>query len=136
MSGAKGITRRTQHVTSGAYSKEPGSVLLHWEKYNKATAEHAREIIQKYLRLLHWDEKHPKYGEIRSIAVLTISRGMLLMRVLDKNYERKVKEPHTQAVIRMRACDELTRLQELDADIQARIAKLGILFNNNKQRRP
>jgi hypothetical protein len=129
----KGVIRRT-HVTSGAYSKDLGDVLAFWYKHNPGTAAHVEEIITKYLRHLGWDASHFRQPEVRDLAVRTVSRGILFMKILEDDYTRKVKDPATRVIIKERPADQFTRLEEIDQDIQSRIAKLGLLFKINKQK--
>jgi len=125
----KGIVRRT-HVSSGAYSENLGDVLAFWKKHNPGTAAHVEEIITKYLRGLKWNVDHPRYIEVRDLAIRTVSRGILFMKILEDDYTRKVKDPATGVVIKERPADQFTRLEEIDQEIQSRIAKLELLFNN------
>lgn len=123
-------TIRKNSTTSGAYSNDPGYTLLVWRRKNPGTAAHADELIASHLRFLKWDAAHPRFNEVRDLAVLTISRGMLFMKILEMDYTRKVKNPVTGVTIKERAADQLRRLEELDINIQDRIVNLGLLSNH------
>ncbi|MFA4957274.1 MAG: hypothetical protein WC556_09935 [Candidatus Methanoperedens sp.] len=118
------------HITSGAYSENLEDVFRYWEVHNPGTAAHVEEIITKYLRGLKWNADHPRYIEVRDLAIRTVSRGILFMKILEDDYTRKVKAPVTGVFIKERPADQFTRLEEIDQEIQSRIAKLGLLFNN------
>jgi hypothetical protein len=86
-------TIRKNSTTSGAYSNDPGYTLLVWRRKNPGNAAHADELIARHLRFLKWDAAHPRFNEVRDLVVLTISRSMLFMKILEMDYTRKVKDP-------------------------------------------
>lgn len=130
----KGVVRRT-NIQHGAYSENLDDVLSFWKKHQPGNAARVEEIITSCLRHLGWEANHPRFNEIRDLAIRTVSRGMLFMKVLEDDYIRIVKDPITRVEIKKRPADQLVRLEELDIEIQERIAKLGLYSTVNKRRR-
>lgn len=130
----KGIVRRTC-IVHGAYSKDLGDVLASWKKKQPGAAARVDEIITKYLRALGWTPEHEQYNEVRDLSIQTVSRGMFFMKILEMDYTRHLKD-HTGVEIKERPCDQLTRLETLDTEIQARIVKLGLypIINKKKEK--
>lgn len=128
----KGIIRRNC-ITHGAYSKDFGDVLSYWRKKYPGNAARVEEIITSFLSRLGWKADHERYIEVRDVAILTVSRGALLVKVLDVGFTRTVKDPDTGARIKDRPADQLTRLLEMDVDIDSRMKKLGLYPVINKK---
>lgn len=127
----KGLVRRT-HITSGASSKNLEDVLAFWTKHNPGRAAHVQEIIQKYLCHLRWDESHSRYIEVRDLAIRTVSRELLFMKILEDDYMRDVRDPITHKIIKQRPADQITRLLEIDDEITTRLINLGLYSTINR----
>ncbi len=129
----RGIIRRT-HVNHGAYvqTEHLGEVLAFWKKHKPSMAAHAAKLIEQYLRALGWTVEHERFHEVEEVVILTIARGALFMKVFNVDFTRLVRDPATKNIIKERPAEQMRRLEELDADIQLRIVRLGLLSTINK----
>ena len=124
----KGISRCTC-VRSGAYSsvEQLPNILKAWKKYSPGNYHRAMAIIDKYLRWLCWDETHERYCEIRDLAVRTVSRSELFLILIDKDFTRKVRDKVTKNFIKSKPADQVRMMENIDAEIQQRLSRLGII---------
>lgn len=114
-------------VRHGAYSTNPLSVLPFWKKHNAGNAARVEEISTSFFRRLCWAREHPCASEITELAIRIVSRGALLMKVIDMDFTRKVLDPDTGKTIKLRPCDQISKLFQLDDEIDARMIRLGLL---------
>lgn len=121
-----GLGPRRTNVSHGAYT-DPGEAYQFWKKHNPGLAGRVDDHIRRHLRALGWDEKHPRYKEVRDLAIRTVSRGMLLMKIIDKDFARIVRDPKTGQEVKQRPADQFARLEELDDEIKIGLEKLGLL---------
>ncbi|MFH1733087.1 MAG: hypothetical protein ABIE92_00110 [bacterium] len=126
----KGISRCTC-VRSGAYSsvEQLPNILKAWKKYSPGNYHRAMAIIDKYLRLLRWDQNHPRFGEVRDLSVRTVSRSELFLILLQKDFTRRIRDKHTGHFIKLKPCDQILLMEKIDLEIQQRLLKLGIIGN-------
>lgn len=121
-----GLGPRRTNVSHGAYT-DPGEAYQFWKKHNPGLAGRVNDHICRHLRALGWDEKHPRYQEVRDLAIRTVSRGMLLMKIIDRDFMRMVRDPKTGQEVMQRPADQFVRLEELDDEIKTGLEKLGLL---------
>jgi hypothetical protein len=129
----RGIVRRT-HVSNGAYSENLDDVMSFWEKHNPGNAARVQELVSGHLRFLGWTREHERFLEVRDLSIRVVSCDLLLMKILDMDYTRLVKDPLSGGTIRERAADQFTRLYKLDDEIQGRMMKLGLYSKINKNK--
>lgn len=129
----RGIVRRT-HISNGAYSENLDDVISFWEKHNPGNAARVQELTSGHLRFLGWTREHERFLEVRDLSIRVVSRDLLLMKIIDMDYTRLVKDPLSGGTIRERAADQFKRLHELDDEIDERMMKLGLYSRINKNK--
>ncbi len=138
----RGLGPRLTRGGSGAYltSTTPEEIYDYWKRHAPGNARRADEITFIYLRELKWSSNHPRYAEVKTLAIKTVSRGALFVRILEQDFTRTVRDPLTGKEVRKRPCDQFARLEELDSEIHERLSSLGLLKSglsneDNKNRR-
>ncbi len=132
-----GVARLTRGNT-GCYVKKMELVELYnfWKKHQTAKAARVDEITQQYLKALGWDSLHPRYAVVRDLAIRTLTRELLLMKIIDMDFTRVRKDAVTGGFVTLRACDQLRTLESIDDEISRRLFALGIvpeLYNKKKE---
>jgi len=80
-----------------------------------------------YARALCLSSDDPHFSVLRTLAILTISRELLLMKIIDQDFTRAVHDPVTGYEIRKRPSDQFARLEAIDMQIQERLTALGLI---------
>jgi len=79
-----------------------------------------------YARALCWSSDNPRFSELRDLAILTVSRELLFMKIIEQDFTRTVHDPVTGYEIRKRPSDQFARLEAIDMEIQERLTALGL----------
>jgi hypothetical protein len=130
------VARLTRGNT-GCYVKKMELVELYnfWKKHQPAKAAKVDEITQHYLKALGWDSQHPRYAAVRDLSIRTVTRELLLMKIIDMDFTRVRKDAVTGSFVTYRACDQLRTLESIDNEISRRLFALGIVPELLQQKR-
>lgn len=120
-----GLGPRTTCCVHGAYAKDLNEVYKFWKKHSHDFAAQVDMRSDSYARALGWDSAHPRFSELRDLAILTLSRNMLFVKIIEKDFSRVVRDPISGHAVKKRACDQFARVEKLDDEIQKRLKALG-----------
>lgn len=122
----RGLGPRMTHLKSGAYAKDLKKVYEFWKQQSPAIAACVDQRSDSYAQALGCQKDNPRYNRLQELAVMTISRELLLTKILDQDFTRVVRDPKTKKTIRNRASDQFKRLWYLETEIQGLIISLGL----------
>lgn len=123
----RGLGPRTTCCSHGAYAKDLNEVYRFWKKHSLDFAAQVDMRSASYARALCWSSDHPRFSELHDLAILTVSRGLLFIKIIEQDFTRTVHDPVTGYEIRQRPSDQFARLEALDTEIQERLRALGLL---------
>lgn len=133
----RGLGPRITCLVHAAYAKDLNQVYILWKRHFAHLAASVDMLTDSYARALGWQKDHLNYNMLIELAIRTISRELLSIKILNQDFTRVVHDPQTGKVVRNRPADQFARLEELDDDIQKRIAALGLLPKpHSRQRKP
>ncbi len=129
----RGLGPRTTCCVHGAYSKDLNSVYEFWKKHLRELAINVDTWVNSYARALGWDTDHPRFSELRHLAIRTTSRDLLFMKIAEQDFTRTVHDPVTGYEIRQRPSDQFARLEAIDNEIQERLTALGLFKSQSSE---
>lgn len=122
----RGLGPRTTCCVHGAYAKDLNEVYRFWKKHSRDFATRVDMRSDSYARALCWSSDNPRFSELRDLAILTVSRELLFMKIIEQDFTRTVHDPVTGYEIRKRPSDQFARLEAIDMEIQERLTTLGL----------
>lgn len=123
----RGLGPRTTCCSHGAYAKDLNAVYNFWIKHSPHLAAQVDLRSASYARALCLSSDDPHFSVLRTLAILTISRELLLMKIIEQDFTRAVHDPVTGYEIRKRPSDQFARLEAIDMQIQERLTALGLI---------
>lgn len=122
----RGLGPRITCLVHGAYAKDLNQVYIFWKKHSPHIAARVDIFSDSYARWLGWQKDNPNYNKLRELAILTISRELLMIKIIDLDFTRHVRDAQTGVEIKQRPCDQFKRLEEIDDEIQELSKALGL----------
>lgn len=116
------------NISHGAYAKDLDKVYVYWTKHSPERALKVDQCADSYAKALGWKNDQPEYRILRHLAIWRVSRDLLFGKIIiELDFTRVVRDPHTKKEIRKRPADQFRRLEEIDDNIHELIKKLGLL---------
>lgn len=122
-----GLGPRMTNLKHGAYAKNLTEVYKFWRKHSSHLAASVDQRLDSYAQALGWQKDHLQCNNLRDLVVLTISRELLLTKIIDQDFTRLVCDPETKKTVRKRPADQFKRLEELENEIQERLISFGLI---------
>jgi len=122
----RGLGPRTTCCVHGAYAKDLNEVYKFWIKHSPHLAAQVDRRSASYARALSWSNDDPRFSQLRDLAIQTVSRELLFIKIIEQDFTRTVHDPVTGYEIRKRPSDQFARLEALDTEIQERLTALGL----------
>lgn len=72
----RGLGPMTTCCVHGAYAKDLNEVYRYWKKHSHKLAINVDNCVNSYARALGWDTDHPRFQELRHLAIRTTSRDL------------------------------------------------------------